>query len=54
VTRDLLLAGGDIKPRERIVVFNTRAAQKYPDAVPDRLEPDIGNCAFSAVELRCR
>ena len=30
---EMLLASGGIKPDERIVVFNTGAAQKYPEAV---------------------
>jgi threonine synthase len=30
---EMLLAKGDIKPHEKIVVFNTGAAQKYPEAV---------------------
>ena len=30
---EMLLARGDIKPHEKIVVFNTGAAQKYPEAV---------------------
>jgi len=30
---EMLLARGEIKPHERIVVFNTGAAQKYPEAV---------------------
>jgi threonine synthase len=32
-----LLARGEIKPHERIVVFNTGAAQKYPEAVHEKL-----------------
>jgi threonine synthase len=34
---EMLLAGGDITPRERIVVFNTGAAQKYPEAVHEEI-----------------
>jgi threonine synthase len=34
---EMLLAGGHIKPRERIVVFNTGAAQKYPEAVHEQI-----------------
>ena len=30
---EMLLARGEIQPAERIVVFNTGAAQKYPEAV---------------------
>ena len=30
---EMLLAKGDIKPHEKIVVFNTGAAQKNPEAV---------------------
>jgi threonine synthase len=33
----MLLARGEIKPSERIVVFNTGAAQKYPEAVHEQL-----------------
>jgi threonine synthase len=33
----MLLARGDIKPRERIVVFNTGAVQKYPEAVHEEI-----------------
>jgi hypothetical protein len=29
----MLLAKGETKPHEKIVVFNTGAAQKYPEAV---------------------
>jgi threonine synthase len=29
-----LLAEGRVRPEEEIVVFNTGAAQKYPEAVP--------------------
>lgn len=32
-----LVARGDIKPDEEVVVFNTGAAQKYPEAVPLKL-----------------
>ena len=32
-----LLARGDIQPEERIVVFNTGAAQKYPEAVREEV-----------------
>jgi len=34
---EMLLARGEIKPDERIVVFNTGAAQKYPEAVKEQL-----------------
>ncbi len=34
---EMLLARGEIKPHERIVVFNTGAAQKYPEAVREDL-----------------
>ena len=34
---EILLARGDIKPDERIVVFNTGAAQKYPEAVHEEI-----------------
>ena len=34
---EMLLASGEIKPRERIVVFNTGAAQKYPEAVHEEI-----------------
>jgi len=34
---EMLLARGEIKPHERIVVFNTGAAQKYPEAVQEKL-----------------
>jgi threonine synthase len=34
---EMLLAGGEIKPHERIVVFNTGAAQKYPEAVHEQI-----------------
>jgi threonine synthase len=30
---EMLLARGEVKTHERIVVFNTGAAQKYPEAV---------------------
>ena len=40
---EILLHRGDIKPDERIVVFNTGAAQKYPEAVGEVLPLiDIG------------
>lgn len=32
-----LLACGAVRPEERIVVFNTGAAQKYPEAVSEEL-----------------
>ena len=32
-----LLQRGDIKPTERVLVFNTGAAQKYPEAVQEKL-----------------
>ena len=38
-----LIAGGSIEPDEQVVVFNTGAAQKYPEAVPldlPRLDKD--------------
>lgn len=34
---EILLARGEIKPHERIVVFNTGAAQKYPEAVHEEI-----------------
>ena len=34
---EVLLAEGKVKPTERIVVFNTGAAQKYPEAVREQL-----------------
>jgi len=34
---EMLLARGKIKPDERIVVFNTGAAQKYPEAVHEEI-----------------
>jgi threonine synthase len=34
---EILLAKGEIQPHERIVVFNTGAAQKYPEAVHEQL-----------------
>jgi threonine synthase len=34
---DMLLARGDIRPDERIVLFNTGAAQKYPEAVHEQI-----------------
>lgn len=34
---EMLLARGEIKPDERIVVFNTGAAQKYPEAVHEEI-----------------
>ena len=34
---EILLARGEIRPQERIVVFNTGAAQKYPEAVHEQL-----------------
>jgi threonine synthase len=38
-----LAAGGQVRPDEEVVVFNTGAAQKYPEAVPldlPRLDKD--------------
>jgi threonine synthase len=32
-----LLAGGQVKPHEKIVVFNTAAAQKYPEAITEQI-----------------
>jgi threonine synthase len=34
---EMLLSSGAIKPNERIVVFNTGAAQKYPEAVHEEV-----------------
>jgi threonine synthase len=34
---EVLLARGDIRADERIVVFNTGAAQKYPEAIDEKL-----------------
>jgi threonine synthase len=34
---EVLLKRGDIKPTERILIFNTGAAQKYPEAVQEKL-----------------
>ena len=34
---EMLLARGEIKPHERIVIFNTGAAQKYPEAVQEEI-----------------
>lgn len=34
---DMLLRNGTIKPDERILVFNTGAAQKYPESVHEEL-----------------
>ena len=34
---EVLLQEGKIKPNERIVIFNTGAAQKYPEAVREQL-----------------
>ncbi len=34
---DILLQRGAVKPEERVVVFNTGAAQKYPEAVHEEL-----------------
>jgi threonine synthase len=34
---EMLLARGDIRPDERIVLFNTGAAQKYPEAVHEQI-----------------
>ena len=33
----MLLARGDIQPDERVVVFNTGAAQKYPETVHEEV-----------------
>lgn len=35
---ELLLKRGAVKPSERILVFNTGAAQKYPEAIQEKLE----------------
>ena len=35
---EMLLAKGTIKPDDRILVFNTGASQKYPEAIEERLE----------------
>jgi threonine synthase len=37
---ELLLARGQIKPHEKIVVFNTAAVQKYPEAIDEQI-PEI-------------
>lgn len=34
---EVLVKEGKVKPSERIVVFNTGAAQKYPEAVNEQL-----------------
>jgi threonine synthase len=34
---EILLRRGAIKPSERILVFNTGAAQKYPEAIQEKL-----------------
>lgn len=34
---EMLLQRGSIKPKERVLVFNTGAAQKYPEAVQEQL-----------------
>ena len=34
---EVLLARGAIRPDERIIIFNTGAAQKYPEAVEENL-----------------
>jgi threonine synthase len=34
---EVLLKRGEIKPDERVVVFNTGAAQKYPEAITEQL-----------------
>lgn len=40
---DILLKRGAIKPTERILIFNTGASQKYPEAVDEQLpRVDIG------------
>jgi threonine synthase len=40
---EMLLARGSIRPEERVVVFNTGAAQKYPEAVHEQIPLlDIG------------
>jgi threonine synthase len=38
---EMLLADGRLRPEERVVLFNTGAAQKYPDSVPLQL-PRLG------------
>jgi threonine synthase len=35
---DALLRNGTVKPDERILIFNTGAAQKYPEAVLEKLQ----------------
>ena len=40
---EIMLKRGSIKPSERILVFNTGAAQKYPEAVQEQL-PRIDIC----------
>jgi threonine synthase len=35
---EVLLQNGTIKPQDRVLIFNTGAAQKYPEAVAERLE----------------
>jgi threonine synthase len=37
---EMLLARGQIKPHEKIVVFNTAAVQKYPEAIDEQI-PEI-------------
>jgi threonine synthase len=40
---EVLLRQGKIKPTERILIFNTGASQKYPEAVHEKLPCiDIG------------
>jgi threonine synthase len=34
---EILLRRGAIKPSERILIFNTGASQKYPEAVQEKL-----------------
>jgi len=34
---EMLLRRGAIKPSERVLVFNTGASQKYPEAVQEKL-----------------
>jgi threonine synthase len=34
---EILLNRGEIQPHERVVVFNTGAAQKYPEAVQEKI-----------------
>jgi threonine synthase len=34
---EVLLKRGEIKPDDRVVIFNTGAAQKYPEAIAERL-----------------